>query len=251
MRRNGFTFIELMIAVVIGAFITVTAAAAMRGIVSGRQTHQHLTELSDEMRYACGLIKNDLNNIYRNSDFRNAKFELSYLNGDGDISVQCLTFYTVSRKKARLIQPEGDVYEVEYTIKSALETNRSVLTRRYCPVVPGVLVAEDVRAKGILAPVAESVTAMKVRCYNGTEWTDEWNEENGRFPQLVEIVLLAAQNDEKSKLMRSIFITIPRLKSAQDETDQQGENDSQEEPADYESYMSDHFSDTPDEGAVR
>ncbi|MHC4855905.1 MAG: prepilin-type N-terminal cleavage/methylation domain-containing protein [Planctomycetota bacterium] len=243
MKRNGFTFVELLIAVVIGAFVTVTAAAAMRGIVSGRQTCQDLTALSDEMRYACQLIKNDLNNLYRSQDFSDAKFELSYIDGEDGISSQTPTFYTVSRKKARLLQPEGDVYEVQYFVKGDPETGRSVLMRRYCPVVPGVSVGEDIRPGGTLAPLAEHIAALYVRCYNGTEWTDEWNAENGQFPQFVEVALVAAEADGKKTLHRSVSVHIPRLQSGQSDS---GTEDSQEN---YDSYMNSAFSDVQTEGA--
>jgi prepilin-type N-terminal cleavage/methylation domain-containing protein len=245
MKQNGFTFVELLIAVVIGAFVTVTAAAAMRGIVSGRQTYQDVTELSDEMRYACQRIKNDLNNLYRSADFSKAKFELSYIDGEDGISSQTPTFYTVRRKKARLLQPEGDVYEVQYFVKSDPETGRSVLMRRYCPVVPGVSVDEDARPGGILTPLAEHIAALYVRCYNGMEWTDEWNTENGQFPQFVEIALVAAETDSKKTLRRSVFVHIPRLQS------DQGDSDTEDSAEGYESYMkmNSDFSDVQTEGA--
>ena len=247
MKRNGFTFVELLIAVVIGAFVTVTAVAAMSGIVSGRQKHQHLTDLTDQMRYACGLIKNDLNNIYRSNDFSKAKYELSYLDADGDISCQSLTFYTVSRKKARAMQPEGDVYEVQYVVKSDVETGLSVLMRRCCPVVPGVQIAENTQPGGILSPVAENIVGLQVRCYDGIEWTDEWNERNGQFPLLMEVALLAGEKDSKKTLKRSLFINLPRMKSSQ--ADSQQEEEEQEQ--DYESYMNNDFSATENEGAEK
>lgn len=243
MKRNGFTFVELLIAVVIGAFVTVTAAAAMRGIISGRRTYQDLTELSDEMRYACRLIQNDLNNLYRNPDFSKAKFELTYIEGDEGISSQTSTFYAVSRKKARRLQPEGDVYEVQYFVKGDSETGQSVLMRRYCPVVPGVSVDEDTRPGGTLAPLAEHIAALHVRCYNGTEWTDEWNAENGRFPQLVEIALVAADTESKKTLRRSVLVHIPRFQTGQSDS---AAEDSQEN---YGSYMNSDFSDAQTEGA--
>ena len=197
------------------------------------------------MRYASRLIKNDLNNIYRNNDFSKAKFELSYLDGDEGISCQSLTFYTVSRKKARAFEAEGDVYEVQYSVKGDVETGRSVLMRRYCPVVPGVPIAENAQPGGILAPVAENIVGLQVRCYDGIEWTDEWDERNGQFPLLVEAVFLAGEKDSKKTLKRSIFINIPRMKTTQGDADQ--ENQTQ----DYESYMDNDFSDVQNEGAEK
>ncbi len=222
MRKNGFTFLELMIAVVIGAFVTVTAVAAMRGITAGKQTHQQLTELSDEIRYSSSLIRKDLNNLYRCGDFRQAKFELSYLDGEGGGSVQSLTFYTVSRKKARPLQPEGDVYEVQYVVQSDLETERSILVRRCCPVAAGIPEAEDIQRSGMLAPIAENIREMAVRCYDGTDWVDEWNEENGQYPELVEVALLAAGNNSEKVFKRSLFIHVPRTKTNEEDTDRQG-----------------------------
>jgi type II secretion system protein J len=223
MKKDGFTFIELMVAVVIGAFVTVTAVAAMRGIASAKQTHQHLTELNDEIRYAEQLIRQDLNNLYRSSDFKNAQFELSYLDSDDGIETQSLMFYAVSRKKIRSLQPEGDVYEVQYAIKQNFDTQELFLTRRCCPVVPGVFRNAEDRGWGVLAPVAESIVAMQVRCYNGTEWVDEWNEKRGQFPGLVEVTLLAVGDNENQVLRRSFLINIPRILTKAPVFDSQGQ----------------------------
>lgn len=249
MKKSGFTFVELMVAIVIGAFVTVTAVAAMRGIVAGSQTHQHLTELNDEMRYACSLIKQDLNNMYRHAEFKNAKFELMYLDSDEGMSTQSLILYTVSRKKTRPLQPEGDVYEVQYSIDQNAELGRSVLMRRCCAVAPGIEVGEDVERAGMLVPLAENITGLFIRCFSGTEWVDEWDEEKGRFPELVEVALIATdgQNSQKT-LRRSFYTSLARMKTDETDEGQSGEDDADGEQ-DYNSYMDDDFSDmSQDEG---
>jgi hypothetical protein len=138
------------------------------------------------------------------------------------------------------------VYEVQYFVKGDPETGRSVLMRRYCPVVPGVSVGEDVRPGGTLAPLAEHIAALYVRCYNGTEWTDEWNADDGQFPQLVEIALVAAETDSKKTLRRSVLVCIPRLQSGQTDADTEDSSESEEN---YDSYMNSEFPEVQTEAA--
>lgn len=229
MRKNGFTFVELMIAIVIGTFVTVTAVAAMRGIASGKQTHQRLTELNDEVRYAERLIRQDLFNLYRSSDFKDSQFELSYLDTNESLDMQSLRFYTVSHRKVRPLQPEGDVYEVQYSIQSNPDTEHVYLIRRCCPVVPGVPQGDKDRCWGVLAPIAENIVAMKIRCYDGKEWGDEWNEKNGQFPGLIEVTLWALGDTEKLAFQRSFIVNIPRLYAGGDESDSQDQEETQQQ----------------------
>lgn len=229
MKKDGFTFVELMIAVVIGAFVTVTAVAAMSGIASGKRTHQRLTELNDEVRYAERLIRQDLINMYRSSDFKDTQFELSYLDTDDGIETQSLTFYTVSQKKVRPLQPEGDVYEVQYAMKNNAETDQIYLTRRCCPIVPGVSQNDEDRGWGVLVPIAENIAAMKIRCYDGKEWIDEWNEKFGKFPELVEVTLVAVSDNNKRSLKRSFLTNIPRIVTDSHGADSQDQEKEQEE----------------------
>lgn len=229
MKKDGFTFVELMIAVVIGAFVTVTAVAAMRGIASGKQTHQHLTELNDEVRYAERLIRQDLINMYRSGDFKESQFELSYLDTDDGIETQSLMFYTVNQKKVRPLQPEGDVYEVQYAIKYNADAEQMYLTRRCCPVVPGVSQSNEDRGWGVLVPIAENITAMKIRCYNGKEWVDEWNEKNGKFPELVEVSLMGISDNNKRTFKRSFLTNTPRIVTKSIGGDSQDQEQAQEE----------------------
>ena len=238
MKRNGFTFVELLLAVVIAAFVTITAAAAMRGIAAGRQRHEDLTVLSDAMRYACDAVRTDLSNLYRNGDYRKARFVVDWRDPTDGVSSQTLNFYTVSGIHARPDQPEGDVYEVEYFITVDPDTQRSILMRRYCPTVPGVKVDESLAAQGMLFPLAQYITTMTIRCYDGSEWQDHWDDQSGRFPILAEVAFRAVLPDSNRSVVRSVVVHFPRLPSGTGDT-------SSDDSGDYDAYMNSDFSDTP------
>lgn len=246
MNKKAFTFVEILIALVISSFVAVTAVTAMRIIVSGNKTHQTLTAVTDEIRYAQNLIRTDLNNIYRTDDFAQTRFELFYPEGDDSQANQHIVFYTISHKKARPLQPESDVYEVEYFIKTDPDTDQSSLMRRYCPVVPGVAVDEEKRPAGILMPIAQNIIGLQVRCFDGTEWNYQWNTEYGKYPDIVEIVLMVHDPESEKTIKRSIMANVPRLADSSESSTTDSDEDTN---TNYDSYMNSDSSNSNQEGS--
>ncbi|MBN2314764.1 MAG: prepilin-type N-terminal cleavage/methylation domain-containing protein [Sedimentisphaerales bacterium] len=204
LRRKAFTLVEVLVASTIGVFIALVAVGALRTItVSSEMLDRNITTAA-EVRFAANMIARDLTNIYRDEESDNYRFIGTIQEVSEDLSSSYLIFYTVGRSKARVGQPEGDVYEVEYSLVA--DEERSVLMRRLWPN-PNKLVEEP---GGVLTVIAENIETFYVQYYNGEEWADEWPEEMQSLPELLEITLIARQTGHGKPLSQSMLVPLTR-----------------------------------------
>ena len=218
-RKTGFTLVEVIIASVIGAFVALVAVGTLKAISSSAEIADDNIETAAEVRFASKRIATDLVNLYRNKNLRNAKFI-----GTAGKSEQmsCLTFYTVGRIQARIDQPEGDVYEVEYYLLK--DDEKSVLMRRLWPNPD-----EDTKPGGILTVIAEGIDVFQVRFFDGTEWQNEWPEDMESVPDLVEVNIAAKQPGRRDVIMESFVVNFVRSQGTPAVTSESGEEEESEE----------------------
>lgn len=208
-RKSGFTLVEVVIASIIGSFIALVAVSALRAVTSSKTIVNNNLAAADELRYATQLIRQDLANVYRDSDGSKIKFVGTFAETDEDMKTS-LTMRIVSTRNARRSEVEGDLHDVEYFVME--EEDKSVLMRRICPVVGTE--EEDELPGGVMTAIAENIVGFDLKYYDGEEWLPEWLAEQNMFPEMVEITLMTTE--EKSRrdptpVIRKILASFPRI----------------------------------------
>ncbi|HUT31797.1 MAG TPA: prepilin-type N-terminal cleavage/methylation domain-containing protein [Sedimentisphaerales bacterium] len=201
-KESGFTLVEVVAASVIGAFIALVAVGTLRSITAGTDRIDNVVRAAAEARFARDMIYRDLSNLYRDSDIEKMRL-IGETAGSVDGVFSWLTFYTVGRSKARVEQPEGDVYEVEYYLSR--DGDRSELMRRLWPNPD-----KDVEPGGILTVIAEDIEFFEVRFFDGEEWQEEWPEEMKSIPHLVEVALGARQKRGQDIAVETFIVNFVR-----------------------------------------
>jgi general secretion pathway protein J len=200
--NRGFTLVEVLVASTIGAFLALVAVSTLRVVSTSAEMVDSNVATAAEVRFAARTIATDLVNLYRDTEQRNMKF-VGIIEESGEIPVCCLTFYTVGRTKARIDQPEGDIYEVEYLLLR--DEERSALTKRLWPN-PN----EELEPGGVLSVIAENIDVFQVRYFDGEQWQDEWPEEMRSLPELVEVVIAAAEPGRDNLIMESVLVNFAK-----------------------------------------
>ena len=191
----------------IGAFIALVAVGTLRAITVSSEMVENNISTAAEVRFASNMIARDLVNIYRDKNKENIKFiGLTEQSQQGNISY--LVFYTINRARARIDQPEGDVYEVEYYLLK--DEEKSVLMRRLWPNPD----QEEIEPRGILTVLAENIDVFEVRYFDGEDWSDEWPEEMEVLPQLLEVNIVAKQQEKGNPTMESFYVNFARSTAA-------------------------------------
>jgi len=202
-RRTGFTLVEVLVASTIGVFIAMVAVGALRAIIASAEMVDRNINAAAEIRFAANVISRDLQNLYNDNNFENTKFIGTVEPLEGDNYTSYMIFYTIGRTKARIDQPEGDLYEVEYYLKQDGET--SSLMRRLWPNP-----SEELEPGGILTVIAEDIAVFDVQYFDGEEWSDEWPEEMQALPDLVSISITAKQSDRSNPPSESVIVNLSR-----------------------------------------
>ncbi|MBC8468405.1 MAG: prepilin-type N-terminal cleavage/methylation domain-containing protein [Planctomycetes bacterium] len=207
-KTPGFTLVEVMVAVTIGGFIMLVAVGTLKAITSSAEMVNTNISAAAEVRFAMNLISRDLVNFYRDENNENTKLiGITQESADGNASY--LVFYTLNRMKARADQPEGDIYEVEYSLLQ--DGEKSLLTRRLWPNPNNEY---DDEPHGILAVIAEDIDIFEVRYFDGEEWSNEWPEEMEVLPQLIEVSIVGKEQSRGNPAMESILVNLTRSVTA-------------------------------------
>jgi type II secretion system protein J len=206
LKKTGFTLVEVMVAVTIGGFIMLVAVGTLRAITSSAGMVDTNISAAAEVRFAMNLIARDLVNFYRDENNENTKL-IGTTEESSDGNVSYMVFYTVNRMKARADQPEGDIYEVEYSLLK--DEDKSLLMRRLWPN-PN----EEYEPGGILAVIAEDIDVFEVRYFDGEEWSNEWPEEMEVLPQLIEVSIVGKPQSRGTLSMESIMVNLTRSVTA-------------------------------------
>ena len=202
-KRTGFTLVEVLVASTIGVFIAMVSVGALRAIMASAEMVDSNINAAAEVRFAAHMIARDLQNLYNDDDIENTKFIGTVEPLEQDNYTSYLIFYTTGRTKARIDQPEGDLYEVEYYLMQEGET--SSLMRRLWPNPH-----EELEPGGILTVIAEDIAAFEVQYFDGEEWSEEWPEEMQALPDLVSISIVARQPDRSNPPSESIIVNLAR-----------------------------------------
>jgi len=205
-KRTGFTLVEVLVASTIGVFIAMVAVGALRTIIAGAEMVDSNINAAAEVRFAANMIARDLQNLYKDDDFENTKFIGTVESLEGDNYTSYLIFYTLARAKARIDQPEGDLYEVEYYLMQ--EEDNSVLMRRLWPNPSREY--EGLEPRGILTVIAENIAVFEVQYFDGEEWFEEWPEDMQALPELVSVSIAAKQSDRNNPPSESIIVNLVR-----------------------------------------
>jgi type II secretion system protein J len=209
-KRTGFTLVEVLVASTIGVFIAVVAVGALRAIIASAEMVDSNINAAAEVRFAANMIARDLQNFYNNDDIDSTKFIGTLEALEDDNYTSYLIFYTLGRTKARIDQPEGDLYEVEYYLMQEGET--SLLMRRLWPNPSKEY--EELEPRGILTVIAEDIAAFEVQYFDGEEWFEEWPEEMQAMPDLVSISIVARQPDRVNPPSETIIVNLTRAEAA-------------------------------------
>ena len=201
-RKTGFTLVEVLVASTIGAFIVLVAMGTLKAVTSCTEMVDSNISAAAEVRFATNMLQRDLVNFYRDPNKANTKF-IGTVETSGQESISYLVFYTVNRIKARVDQPEGDVYEVEYYLLK--DEEKSVIMRRLWPNP-----SEELEPGGILSIIAEDIDVFEIRYFDGEEWSEVWPEDMEVLPQLVEVNIVGKLPAKGQPAVQSFIVNFAR-----------------------------------------
>ena len=201
---------EVMVASTIGAFISLVAVGTLKAVISSNEQVDLNINTASEARFAANIIERDLTNIYRDEDYENTKL-IGTVEDLAEYSTSYIVFYTINRTKARALEPEGDMYEVEYYLVK--NEDGSFLMRRLWPN-PN----DGFEPGGVLTTIAENIELFQIRYFDGEEWYDQWLEDMETQPQMIEVTIAARPENQGMPIIESFIVNLTRTVTSTTET---------------------------------
>jgi len=187
-RRAGFTVMELVIAISVGAIVVLTIGSVLMRVAKTRDMTRTRLDAVSRAHLALDTIRADIASTVRDEDLYNTRVRLL----DGVAS----TGYGVSDRDELLIynnrlrpmkrddyQGEGGEYESQYRV----EPGSDVLWMRR-DAVPD----ENGEGGGMAIPIVDGVVAVSIEAYDGESWYPDWDSDTMGLPWALRVSVTAA-----------------------------------------------------------
>ncbi len=192
-RPRGFTLVELIVAVVVGAVVAGATTTALISFIRGKARASARHEAFRRAETAVSRMALDLQAAVRDRDLSVCRIAVTDSAG-GASEADGLLLFTRSVAPVRGLQgvPEGADREVQYKLFPSASGLSSAMTLwRRCQ--PGVDDYSD--AGGVAAPVVEGVASLSIRACDDANWFDTWDSDSLGFPHAVSVTVIGVSDD--------------------------------------------------------
>lgn len=205
-RQNGFTLLEVMIAMAILAAMALAMFVATQQTLNSKADTEGRDDANHAVVQAMGRIAGDLEMaiMVRSKDLLGATYDGEYgLEGQE----QRIDFVTMSHARFLADSKESEISEVSYYLAPMPdEPNMQVLMRREATTVD-----KNSQQGGIAYPILENVQSLRFEYLDAKSdeykkiWDSKSIESNNRMPQAVKITIETQMPDDEEK---STFTTL-------------------------------------------
>ncbi|MEK6702600.1 MAG: type II secretion system protein GspJ, partial [Planctomycetota bacterium] len=204
--RPGFTLVELIVTVMVGAIVAGAATAAMSTFLRGRSRAQSHFEANRRADIAVDRIATDVANTVRDRDLIATTLLVTDAKS-GALDADSILIFARSMRPTRVgtDEPEGEEAEVQYKLFPSPDGRSSSLWRRSDPVPD-----EASDAGGVAALVVEGVTSLSIRSMDQANWYDDWDTDASGYPHAVMIQVTATSDDQKTTAIARRVIALDR-----------------------------------------
>ncbi len=176
-KNSGFTLLEVLIAIVIFALISLTSFSIFNTVIKSDESSQRHTKRMNELQRAFLIIERDLLQISMRTIRLNGEAPLKgYLHTENNISssTQYLGFVRQGWTNPGLLLPRSDLQSVAYQL------NDTTIERLHFNFVDPVQ-GEEPKVRKLLS----EVSALRFEYFDGKKWQKE--NENNELPLAIAI----------------------------------------------------------------
>jgi general secretion pathway protein J len=190
-RQDGFTLLELLLALVIFSIIGTGVYQTLRSGVDAQRHGEESVQVTQIARQVLARMAADLRATYTSQGVYAAGLVGEDQVGQ-DVDLDRLTFAMAGYTPKPDAVAEFAVAKVEYFIDDDPATENVGLQRRITPIVE-LAVQEESEGEDY----APEVKSLNFRYYDGTNWLDTWDSTaDGLLPLAVEVTIGLALGEE-------------------------------------------------------
>lgn len=197
-RNNGFTLLEVLIAVVLLGILSAALYGSYFGVIRARDRASAGMESRRELGATLDLIRREVSSARYSRTDKRLRFVVEDRDNFGAQS-STLELTTLAPPNVQ-IRNESGIVAVTYRL--AEKDKKRSLTRQERD-----LVSEEVTAPAY--PQMEQISTFLVECYDGSKWVKSWDSAiNGALPKSVRVTV---QVEEEGKKLEFTMLSTPRV----------------------------------------
>ncbi|MHB8121503.1 MAG: type II secretion system protein GspJ [Desulfuromonadaceae bacterium] len=199
-RNNGFTLLEVLIAVVLLGILSTALYGSYFGVLQARERVSAGMESRRELGATLDLIRREVSSAQFNLTDKRLRFMVEDRDNFGAPS-SVLELTTLAPPSGQAIKESG---VIAVTYRMAEKNAKRSLTRHERD-----LFSED---QAVYAyPQMERINSFLVECYDGTKWVKSWDTAiNRTLPKSVRVTV---QVEEEGTLVAFTMLSAPRVGS--------------------------------------
>lgn len=201
-RNNGFTLLEVLIAVVLLGILTAALYGSYFGVIRARDRASAGMESRRELGTTLDLIRREISSaplIIPGTTDKRLRFVVEDRDNFGAPS-STLELTTLAPPAGQSRSESGIVI---VTYRMTEKDKKRILTRQERD-----LFSEDGTASPY--PQMEQISSFLVECYDGSKWVKSWDSAiNGTLPKSVRVTV---QVEEEGKRVEFTMLSVPRVK---------------------------------------
>lgn len=223
-RRDGFTLIELMVAIIIAGVLVGATTVAVSQALRSRANSEARQEAFSRAGVAAWSLGLDVVNLVRDPDLVGARVLLSDggSGGAGSTARDQLLIFANSPRRARPTsdQAEGIEYEVQYRLQEVAEPSGRAGTATGTAGAPAGLVLwkrldpvpdEALDGGGVALPVAGGIVSLSIEATDGEKWYSTWDSDVSGYPHALRIEVEAVSENGKARSTARRVVAIDRV----------------------------------------
>ncbi len=211
MTRRAFTLAELLVAIVIAAFVVGATYGAISQVIRGRESASARQQAFSRATMAAELIARDVESALRDADLIAVKFAIIPGGNSAERRDELVVFsYHPAPLRPWNEQPEGAEREAHYRVAPSGLTSPGAaslsLWRRIDPVPD-----ETPDGGGLASPVVDGVVTLELGAMDAETWYEEWDSDFDGIPHAVRITVTATDDQGRMTARARRTIAIDRV----------------------------------------
>ncbi len=201
--RNGFTLIEVLIAITILTVIMMVVYQAFTASTDGIRRAEAVDDINSTARVIFLKLMDDINNAYLTGN--NVIF-VGDSKRDKELPQDSLNLTSLSNLMMVKDAKETDLHEIGYYLKEDYDyqkqEKRLSLFRREKKTI-GI---EPVLEGGSAYELTDEIAGIRFSYFDGT-WKDKWDSRinNNKLPKAVEVEVILFDADKKKRIFKTII----------------------------------------------
>jgi general secretion pathway protein J len=199
-RNNGFTLLEVLIAVVLLGILAGALYGSYFGVVRARERSAEGMESRRELGATLDLIRREVSSAMYNRNDKRLRFVVEDRDNFG-VPSSTLELTTLTLVPSDQSRNESGIVVVRY--RMAEKNKKRILTVQERDLI------FDGPAAVPAYPQMERISAFLVECYDGSKWVKSWDTAiNGTLPKQMRVTV---QVEEEGRPVEFSVLATPRI----------------------------------------